>query len=153
MERDQLRRLAVAVCLLLPILACDLGRAPGIADVEVDGREIVIEPYLVRGFMPGMSPPDGGPLAVYIDLAASDSLPLPQGLSADHAWVVKGLATWETDMMKDETSPSPWNAVFRGFGGPKWGPSIRVDVTVRIALPDGGSTRVRIPRCMINRSE
>ena len=55
-------------------------------------------------------------------------------------------------MLKDESSPEPWSAEFRGFGGPKWGPSIRVDVTVRIILPNGDSTRVRVPRCLISRS-
>ena len=140
------------LALVLPIIACDSGRAPGIADIEVEGRGIVLEPYLVRDFMPGVSPADGSPLAVYVKLTASDSLPLPQGLLVDHAWVVKGLATWRTDMLKDESSPEPWSAEFRGFGGPKWGPNIRVDVAVRIILPNGDGTRVRVPRCLINRS-
>ena len=146
-----MKNLLLVVALLLPLLSCH-NNAAGMADIVVDGRGIIVEPYLARGFMPPVSPADGSPLAVYVKLSASDSLPLPQGLLVDYAWVVKGFATWGTDMLKDESSPEPWSAEFRGFGGPKWGPNIRVDVAVRIILPNGDSTRVRIPRCLINRS-
>ena len=153
MVNDKLRRLAAVAALLLPVLACDMdGPAPGTADIVVDGRGVVVELWLGRDFMPGMSPPDGSPLAVYVGLIASDSLALPQGLLVDHAWVVNDHSMWETYMKKDETSPHPWSAVFRGFGGPKWGPGIPVDVAVRLILPDGDSTCVRIPGCLIART-
>lgn len=144
-------------CLLLLLPGCSLGDReppPGQGELVVDGRQILVEPGLTRDFMPGATPPDGDPMVIYVKLWAPDSQPLPPELGANRAWVVNGRAVWETGLKPDSGSwRPPYLTGAYACGGPKWGPDIPVDVTVRVFLPGGETVHVLVPDCVIGRVE
>jgi len=102
--------------------------------IEIEGRQYVLETYLWRDFMP-VSPPDGKPLIALIWITAVDLLPFPGALDADRLWVVNDQQFWETEF-SDEERPADPNRKHQlekiARDGPKWGPGIYVDVVVRI---------------------
>jgi hypothetical protein len=117
----------------------------------VDGRDIAVYAYLNRDFQPEY-PPDGPPLTVYVRLFAPDSQPLPQGLSADHAWLVNRHSIWATDLAKYDGTQLPCNSGFQAHGGPKWDVGADVDVTVRVVLSNLDICYILVPGCSIGRS-
>jgi len=148
-------RLTAALALVLLLTGCNLfvhQPPPGQTELRVDGRQVLVVPSLSRDFMPGSNPPDGSPMAIYVKLWAPDSQPLPPELGANRAWVVNGRAVWETGLVSDTGS---WRPPFMtgayARGGPKWGPDIPVDVTVRVTLPAGKTVHVLVPDCIITR--
>ena len=150
-----MRRLHPLMLLCAALLPCGCHYYPpvpqGQLELVVDGRDIVVYSSLNRDFQPEY-PPDGPPLTAYIRLFAPDSQPLPQGLSADRAWLVNGRSVWATDLAKSGGTQLPCNAGFQAYGGPKWDVGTDVDVTVRVILPNRGTCYVLVPRCSIGRS-
>ncbi len=143
----------VLLCLLLVVLlptACHHASLPppGQPTLEVDGREILVEPSIFRNIMPG-GPPGGGPMMLYVHLQAADSLALPSGLVATHAWVVDSPKVWETELERDPSWTPIYVARFYVSNGPKWGIGIYVDVTVRIDREGGTYWYVEVPDCLI----
>ena len=149
------KRLLPLMLLCAALLPCGCHYHPPVLqeqpELVVDGRDIVVYSYLNRDFQPEY-PPDGPPLTVYIRLFAPDSQPLPQGLSADHAWLVNGRSVWATDLAKSDGTQLPCNSGFQARGGPKWAVGTDVDVTVRVILPNWNTCYVLVPRCSIGRS-
>jgi len=143
----------VLLCLLLAaLLPCACHHTsfppPGQPTLEVDGREILVEPSLVRNIMPG-GPPGGGPMMLHVGLAAADSLRLPSGLNASRAWVVSGSKVWETDLARESGWAPIYKAEFLAYNGPKWGIGIYVDVTVRVDREGGTYWYIEVPDCLI----
>jgi hypothetical protein len=86
--------LAFSICTL--ISGCKLfeSSGPSIPDllaapeqIEIDGREYILETYLWRDFMPP-APPDGQPLIALIWVTATDSLAFPPTIDANMLWVI-----------------------------------------------------------------
>jgi len=78
-------------------------------------------------------------LGLLFGLRALDSLPLPQGLAATHAWVVYDSAVWETDLERDTTGSPADGTWWHAEGCPMWGTNIIVDVTVHVVQAGGGA--------------
>ena len=137
-------------CALL-MCVCDHWPPPAQHGLVVDGRTIEVEPGVGRDF-PGF-PSREKPLVLLVELRAPDSLPLPQGLAATHAWVVHGSAVWETDLIPspDTTGrPACETSCYAG-GGPDWGPDMAVDVTVRVVQPGRGEWYILVPGILITK--
>jgi hypothetical protein len=111
----------------------DLRAAP--TSLTLDGRRIGLATSLWRDFMP-ISPPDGKPLVAVARVKADDGAPLPGSVRATDLWVLFDDALWHAapkeERARAETAPE-YEVVARE--GPKWGPSVTVDVVVR--LTDG----------------
>jgi hypothetical protein len=110
----------------------DLLAAP--EQIEIDGREYILETYLWRDFMP-VSPPDGKELIALIWVTAIDSLTFPSSIDANRLWVVNDELVWETEFSEEERPEDPnrehqLEKIARD--GPKWGPGIQVEVIVRV---------------------
>ena len=150
-----MKKLLTFALLCAALLPCGCHYSPpvpqGQPELVVDGRDIIVYAYLNRDFMPEY-PPDGPPLTVYIRLFAPDSQPLPQGLSADHAWLVNGRSVWATDLAKLDGTALPCNSGFQASGGPTWDVGTDVDATVRVILPNRDTRCILVPRCSIGRS-
>jgi hypothetical protein len=102
--------------------------------IEIDGREYVLEAYPWRDFMP-ICPPDGEPLIVGVWVTATDLQPFPSSIDANRLWVVNGQQVWETEFDPQEIRLEPYreHKLWKIAGdGPKWGPGIYVDVIVRV---------------------
>jgi len=88
-------------------------------------------------------------MMLYVRLRSADSLALPSGLGATRAWAVDGSHVWETELQRDPAWTPACSAGFYASYGPRWGPNIYVDVTVRVDREGGSTWYVRIPRCLI----
>lgn len=102
--------------------------------IEINGREYILETYLWRDFMPP-SPPDGQPLIALIWVTAVDSLPFPSSIDANRLYIVNDELLWETSF-SGEARPQNPNREHQlekiAREGPKWGPGIQVEVIVRV---------------------
>jgi hypothetical protein len=110
----------------------DLIAAP--EQIEIDGREYILETYLWRDFMP-VSPPDGQPLIALIWVTATDSLSFSSSIDASRLWVINGQLLWETEFSEEDRPDNPnrehqLEKIARF--GPKWGPDIQVEAIVRV---------------------
>jgi len=132
-----------AISLICILISCsqysadELLSAP--EQIEIGGRSYILGSYLWRGFMP-ICPPDGESLCGKIVIIATDSLPFPSSLDADHVWVINGEDVWDTDLVDRKI---PWGQEYRmekslKDNGPKWGPEIYVDVVVEIDYSEDG---------------
>jgi hypothetical protein len=133
--------LALVIYTLIP--GCKLfdSSGPSIPDlldapeqIEIDGREYILETFLWRDFMP-VSPPDGQPLIALIWITAIDSLAFPSTIDANRLWVINDELVWETEFSFEERPDDP-NRIHQlekiARDGPKWGPGIQVEVIVRV---------------------
>jgi hypothetical protein len=117
--------------------------------IEIDGREYVLETFLWRDFMPGPDmPPDGSSLIAIIYIVEIDSLLFPTSLDADFLWVIKDdVDEWVTELEDDETSTEDYKLRKIARDGPKWGsetePNVLVDVVVRVVKEDGSTYLLR----------
>ena len=112
----------------------DLAEAP--TRVVLAGKSLALHALLWRDFMP-ISPPDGKPLVVVLQVRTEDGSEVPAIVRADMAWVLNGADAWST-VPREERSRSETAPVYElvARDGPKWGPGITVDVVIR--LRDGG---------------
>lgn len=109
--------------------------------IEIEGREYILETFMWRDFMPGPeTPPEGKPMIAIIWVVAIDSLLFPSSFDADFLWVIKDDAdVWTTEFEDNETSIEDNKLKKVARDGPKWGPHIYVDAVVRI-VDDEDST-------------
>ncbi|OPX17765.1 hypothetical protein BXT86_04750 [candidate division WOR-3 bacterium 4484_100] len=125
--------IVIAGCMLFrPSISVDrLLSAP--EQIEIDGRNYILETHLWRDFMP-VSPPDGKPLIALIRITATDSLEFPPSIDARLLWVIKSpQEVWETKFSEEARSTcSRYQLEKVARKGPKWGPGIEVDVVVKI---------------------
>lgn len=111
--------------------------------LEIDGQHFVLECHLNRDFMP-ISPPGGKPLTALIRLIEVDHLEINPGIDMTYLWVLKGCDVWETEFSDAERPPQPPYRIERVAGdGPKWCPSISVDVVVNVVDGAGNSYLIR----------
>jgi len=121
--------------------------------VVVDGHELALRTYLWRDFMP-ISPPDGRSLTAIFWIFSADSSPLPDGLSADAAWVVNGDRVWATsldDQKPQERLAYQLERVARN--GPKWSPGVKVHAVVRLREANGETHLLRASGQAIERTD
>lgn len=111
--------------------------APG--EILIEGRSLTLETYLWRNFMPGVSP---RPLLALIRVTAVDRQPFPSGVDADRIWVVYEGAIWEKEL-SEPNMDTPYQLAKIARGGPEWGPSVYVDVIVRVVHTGGGKYLLR----------
>jgi hypothetical protein len=151
--------LAFLVCTL--ISGCKLfeSSGPSIADllaapeqIEIDGREYILETYLWRDFMPPI-PANGTQLIALIRVTATDSLPFPSSIDANRLWVINDELVWETEF-SCENRPEDPNREHQlekiAREGPKWGPNIQVEVVVRVIDEENNTYLLRAPDQWIN---
>lgn len=144
--------IALITCIL--IQGCKLfeSSGPSIQDlldapeqIEIDGREYILETYLWRDFMPP-TPPDGQPLIALIWVTAIDSLPFPSSIDANRLYIVNDELLWET-LFSGEARPQNPNREHQlekiAREGPKWGPNIQVEVIVRVVDEENNTYLLR----------
>jgi len=122
----------------------DAGVSSAPVSAEVDGRTFRVEADLWRDFQP-VAPPEGQPMMAVARVVAGDGLSLPDDLTVDRLWVVKGEERWAPVIQTE-------GHTVHAADGPKWGPGIEVDVVVRLAR--GKQTwLVRAPDVPIKRTD
>ncbi|MBN2409928.1 MAG: hypothetical protein JXE07_09335 [Candidatus Aminicenantes bacterium] len=99
-------------------------------EITIDGRRLTLETYLWRDFMPGVGS-GGGPLLALVRVTAVDRLPFPSAVDADRLWIVRQDAVWEKEL-SETINESPHQLSKMARDGPRWGPSVYVDVIVRV---------------------
>lgn len=132
---------ALIICILTPGCKLFESSGPSIQDllaapeqIEIDGREYILETYLWRDFMPPC-PPDGQPLIALIWVTAIDSLAFPSTIDANRLYIVNGELLWETEFSGEDRPDNPnrehqLEKIARE--GPLWGPNVQVEVIVRV---------------------
>jgi hypothetical protein len=109
-------------------------------EITLDGRGLTLETYLWRDLMPG-----GGqvrPLLALIRVTAVDKQPFPSTVDADRLWIVCQGAIWEKELSETQYE-SPYQLSKMAREGPEWGPSVYVDVIVRIVHINGNRYLLR----------
>jgi hypothetical protein len=135
----------------------DLRNAPTM--VVVDNRSLHLSTYPWRDFSPGAWGQGGSPMNIGLKVTSADKQPLPSGLRMDRAWVLFGEEAWEVpirgrkagqDHDKDSwinwinCADKPVCEISLG-GGPQWGPSVYVDVVVRLTDSEGRKHFLQAP--------
>ncbi len=123
--------------------------------IEIDGREYILETYLWRDFMP-VSPPDGQPLIALIWVTATDSLAFPSSIDASCLYIVNDEQLWETEFSEEDRPENPnrehqLEEIARF--GPKWGPNIQVEVIVRVVDGENNTYLLRAADQWIYRTD
>jgi len=113
-------------------------------EVTIDGRKLTLETYLWRNLMPGAGS-GGSSLLALIRVTAVDQLLFPSTVDADQLWIVYQGAIWETGF-SETINELQYQLSKMARGGPKWGPSIYVDVIVRIVHISGRRYLLRAAR-------
>lgn len=118
--------------------------------VMVDSKTLGIEAYLWRDFMP-IAEPNGSPLYSLITLKAGNHDWIPDSIELVQQWVIYQNAYWKAPFTDTVIVDS---AFIQGMssGGPKWGPSVRVDVVCDFKVK-GVNYRLIDRNVLINRTE
>ena len=121
----------------------------------LQGRVFKLSTSLWRDFMPSTTP-DGAPLIALIYIEATDSASFPSSITADAVWIVYSGQVWKSFFTNKARVPNPlkpnrYEKVARG--GPQWGPSVYVDVIVRIFDGRGNTYFLRASHQLIDRAE
>lgn len=127
---------------IAPLNVSELRAVPLVARVE--GKNLILSPYLYRDFQP-VAPPDGEPLIAGLRIFAADSSAIPANITVDAVWVVYGDEIWAAPVGEarfEHSAPPFYEGIARD--GPKWGPSIRVDV---IFSTDSSTSSIGNPAC------
>jgi hypothetical protein len=140
---------------ILFILSCakysrdELLTAP--EQVEINGREYILEPLVYRDYQP-FSGRDGPPLYAGIDVIAIDSLPIPSKLDASHIWIINGDEIWDTDLIDRYISYDREYIMQKKAegSGPHWDTGIYVDVVIEM-IYDGSAYLLRADSQVIAR--
>jgi hypothetical protein len=113
-------------------------------EVTIEGRKLTLETYLWRDFMPGVGS-GGSSLLALVRVTAVDRQLFPSTVDADRLWIVYQGAIWETEF-SETINESQHQLSKYARGGPKWGPSVYVDVIVRIVHITGRGYLLRASR-------
>ena len=100
--------------------------------VAISGQNYTLSTTLWRDFQP-ISPPDGKPLIVVVNIIESNAEIFSTGVRADSLWIISGNQVW-SGIFSTEDRPGPPAHIHEKIArdGPKWGPGIQVDVVVRL---------------------
>ncbi len=121
--------------------------------VQVEGRQLYLQTYVWRDFMP-ISPPDGKPLVAVMYITAVDTARLPATISADAVWIVYNNQVWKSwiaDAANDGVKVPRLAKIARD--GPKWGPGVKVDVIVRVLDAKAHGYMLHAPQQLIGRTD
>jgi hypothetical protein len=99
--------------------------------IQVDGRELTLDTYLYRDFMP-VSPPGGKPLVAGLKVRTVDGSPLPAGIRAERVSVRYQDEVWTVPVVLEHPSPLPGVLDVVARDGPRWGPGVNVDVVLHL---------------------
>lgn len=125
-------------------------RAP--EQIVVSGVTLRLETYLFRDFAP-ISPPDGKPLIAGLRVRSTDGAAIPSGLVADTVWVLNAAAAWAAKAVQEHAQSDPSYVDLVARDGPKWGPSIEVDVVLRLRFGTGNWMLARAKGQPIHRTD
>ena len=123
--------------------------------VTFGGKSLTLETSLWRDFMPGANTsPDGSPLIAGMRIHAAENATVPTNVQVDSAWVILGDQAWAVHPVQEQPrgSTAPYFEVV-ARDGPKWGPNVRVDVTVRLNDGAGHTALLRAPNQLIGRTD
>jgi hypothetical protein len=156
-----------AAALLLALAACEreptttngiVGVPPNVrtapTTVTLGGKALTLETHLWRDFMP-VAPPDGQPLIAVLRVRATgEGASVPANVQVDSAWVVLGEQAWASRPVQEQqrTATTPYLEVV-SRNGPKWGPGVNVDVTVRLRDGAGNTALLRAAGRPIQRTD
>lgn len=98
-----------------------------VVDVKIENRILVLTAYLWRDFMPSPGVSNGSGLLSINNLTTIDNTPILNTITLKKQYIVNGDEIWTADYDEIRTKvDSKLEGVVRN--GPKWGPSIIVDV-------------------------
>jgi hypothetical protein len=121
--------------------------APGA--ISISGAALRVSVSLGRDFMP-ISPPDGKPLTARVQISATATAGLAPS-PADRIAVIHDRQAWIAPLIEE----TPWDDSSRvviARNGPKWGPSITVDVVLELHDAEGQAYLIRVPGTEIQES-
>lgn len=159
MPRLRLLPALATVCILLagcnepPTIGLEPGEAANAPTrIQLDGRELTLEAYLWRDFMP-VAPPNGQPLVAVLRVRTANGTQFPAGVTADLVSVLYDGQVWAAPAVQEHpgTQPNVLEVVARD--GPKWGPHVYVDVVVRLRDAGGQTHLLRAPNQLIGRTD
>lgn len=163
-----MKTFATALCCSFFLLGCELldSESPPVSipieklksapeRIKIEGRDLTLQTYLWRDFMP-ISPPDGRPLAGVFYIIATDTQPFPSSVRAQRAFLIKESEVWETGFSSENRIPDPrrkhqLEKIVRD--GPKWGPGIYVDAVVHLLDGANRSHLLRASKQLIHRTD
>jgi hypothetical protein len=128
----------------------DLLQAP--TRIQVDGRELTLDTYLYRDFMPA-SPPDGKPLIAGLKVRTVDGSPLPAGIRGESVSVLYQGEMWTAPARMEHASQVPSVLELVARDGPRWGPGGSVDVMLQLRDGAGQAYRLRAADQPIHRTD
>jgi len=97
---------------------------------------------------------DGKALIAPVKVESTDGKALPKGVQVETVWVTNGDKLWSSaakEVRKGKEEAPALEVVVRD--GPKWGPSIRVDVVVLLKDEKGHSYLLRASERKIHRTD
>jgi hypothetical protein len=112
--------------------------------LEFAGRQLKLEAYLYRDFMPSVGASRPSLLIGSIKLKTVDDQALPKGVQVEAVWVINGYQSWTPavkEVRKGKEDSASWEIVVRD--GPPWAPGIQVDVIVLLKDEQGQSHLLR----------
>lgn len=127
--------LGVAVAPLQAQAGLPWRRADSVA--TIDGHRIAFRAVPWRDFMPSPVRRGGSTLMVNLLLISADTLPFPEGLRVDSAWVRSGDQVWATAPSTEPRPDAPQGLDLMLRGGPRWETGTPIDVLIRIRSRSG----------------
>jgi hypothetical protein len=122
--------------------------------VSLEGKELFLDTYLWRNFMPSTNPSTG--LQAIFFVIVQDSTAFPEGVEADSVFVVHGDSLWTTmtdTVASDHPDSKSYNLVRRVEGGPPFEPEVHVDVAIRLTTASGETHLLKAEDQFIVRAE
>ena len=123
-------------------------------------KEIIISSYnftlsasLWRDFQP-ISPPDGKPLILLVDIIESNSKTIPSSIKVDSFWVINGDQIWSGILPTEEHPTTPLHTrriIIRD--GPKWETGIYVDLVIRLLDREKNTHWLKQENLLIERTQ
>ncbi len=118
--------------------------------LNVQNRVLTLSTYLWRDFMPSTDG-DHTQLIALVRISATDTLPLPTGISTDALWIVSGREVWKSFFSDEPRPPEPRSNSISAIArdGLRWDGT--VDVIVRVLDGKGGGLLLKAAGQQIGR--
>ena len=131
--------------------------------ISINGKELRLETYLWRDFMPTIVPDDyvetstipGSALIAKLKISTVDKSEFPADVKADLAWIILDNGQiWTTPVIEERPRIST-NPVLEVMArnGPKWGPHVNVDVVVQLTNTAGETVLLQAKHQKIGRTD
>ncbi len=123
-------------------------------------KEVIISDFyytlsarLWRDFQP-ISPPDGKPLILVVDIIESNSKNIPSSVVVDSFWVINGDQIWSGILSTEEHPSTPLYTRRITIGdGPKWETGIYVDLVIRLLDREKNTHWLKQENLLIERTQ